>query len=393
MLRRRPPGAVPRRPSTPHRLASADDGAKSRSSWCAGATMSRRSRASAPWNSVPVPGAGVDSEHSGPGSSGSPRSSSRTSGTTPAAAHARTRFRPVYQLAARDDDRLAQAVDAHVLDQLVELAAGHDREHRRRMTRYRLPPISTSSSCASCSESISPHSRNSLTAERPEGPNVPHTLVGPAGSGRPGSSRFERPGRAGRLCRPARETDHHRRPGPRVEHGSSPTLPASPLVLTRISSPPLNSAGAAKMPNTRRPAMVVVSICAPLPASTRGVEQALPCNPSSFHGEGPSPSPTHRMLTRAGRTGPASDAGRAVSDPSARGPRAGLPARRFGGVPPPSSPCSRRARSRGWLARTVVPSAPGAGWTAPAPNAGYAGGADAAHGRTWKGGPASIPRP
>ena len=44
-----------------------------------------------------------------------------------------------------------------------------------------------------------------------------------------------------------------------------------------------------------------------------------------------------------------------------RGPRAGLPARRFGGVPPPSSPCSRRARSGGWLARTVVPSAPGAG--------------------------------
>ena len=59
----------------------------------------------------------------------------------------------------------------------------------------------------------------------------------------------------------------------------------------------------------------------------------------------------------------------------------------------PSSPCSRRARLRGWLARTVVPSAPGAGWTAPAPNAGSAGGADAAPGRTWKCGPASIPRP
>ena len=59
----------------------------------------------------------------------------------------------------------------------------------------------------------------------------------------------------------------------------------------------------------------------------------------------------------------------------------------------PSSPCSRRARLRGWLARTVVPSAPGAGWTSPAPNAGSAGGADAAHGRTWNCGPASIPRP
>ena len=59
----------------------------------------------------------------------------------------------------------------------------------------------------------------------------------------------------------------------------------------------------------------------------------------------------------------------------------------------PALPCSRRARLRGWLARTVVPSAPGAGWTSPAPNAGSAGGADAAPGRTWKGGPASIPRP
>ena len=59
----------------------------------------------------------------------------------------------------------------------------------------------------------------------------------------------------------------------------------------------------------------------------------------------------------------------------------------------PSSPCSRRARLRGWLARTVVPSAPGAGWTAPAPNAGSAGGADAAPGRTWNCGPASIPWP
>ncbi len=62
-------------------------------------------------------------------------------------------------------------------------------------------------------------------------------------------------------------------------------------------------------------------------------------------------------------------------------------------VPSPSSPCSRRARLRGWLARTVVPSAPAAGQEQPAPNAGSAGGADAAHGRTWNGGPASIPGP
>ena len=59
----------------------------------------------------------------------------------------------------------------------------------------------------------------------------------------------------------------------------------------------------------------------------------------------------------------------------------------------PPLPCSRSARSRGWLARTVVPSAPGAGEEQPAPNAGSAGGADAAPGRTWNGGPASIPRP
>ena len=59
----------------------------------------------------------------------------------------------------------------------------------------------------------------------------------------------------------------------------------------------------------------------------------------------------------------------------------------------PPALCSRRARSRGWLARTVVPSAPGAGKGRPAPNAGSAGGADAAPGRTWDCGPASIPRP
>ena len=51
---------------------------------------------------------------------------------------------------------------------------------------------------------------------------------------------------------------------------------------------------------------------------SRGGEQAPPWPPPQFHGEGlPSPSPTRRMLTRAGRTGPASDAGRTVSDPSA----------------------------------------------------------------------------
>ena len=39
-------------------------------------------------------------------------------------------------------------------------------------------------------------------------------------------------------------------------------------------------------------------------------------------------------------------------------------------LPQTTRSCSRRAGLRGWLARTVVPSAPGAGWTAPAPNAG-----------------------
>ncbi len=48
-----------------------------------------------------------------------------------------------------------------------------------------------------------------------------------------------------------------------------PARPLSPAtVRSRISSRS-NSASAAKMPNTRRPAAVVVSICAPWPASTR----------------------------------------------------------------------------------------------------------------------------
>ena len=46
---------------------------------------------------------------------------------------------PVDQLVAADHHRLAQAVGAHVLDQLVELAAGHDREHGRR----RMDPVLT----------------------------------------------------------------------------------------------------------------------------------------------------------------------------------------------------------------------------------------------------------
>ena len=45
------------------------------------------------------------------------------------------------------------------------------------------------------------------------------------------------------------------------------------------------------------------------------------------------------MLTRAGRTGPAKRRGPHCIRSVRRGPRAGLPARRFGGVPPPSSPC------------------------------------------------------
>ena len=56
-------------------------------------------------------------------------------------------------------------------------------------------------------------------------------------------------------------------------------------------------------------------------------------------------------------------------------------------------PCPRRARSGGWLARTVVPSAPGAGKEHPLRTPADAGGADAARGRTWNGGPASIPGP
>ena len=60
----------------------------------------------------------------------------------------------------------------------------------------------------------------------------------------------------------------------------------------------------------------------------------------------------------------------------------------------PVLPCPRRARSGGWLARTVRPSAPGAGLNGnPLRTPAAAGGADAAPGRTWNGGPASIPGP
>ena len=68
---------------------------------------------------------------------------------------------------------------------------------------------------------------------------------------------------------------------------------------------------------------------------SRGVEQDSPPGTPQLHGEGrPSPSPTRRMLTRAGRTGPASDAGRTCIRSVRRGPRAGLPARRFGACRP-----------------------------------------------------------
>ena len=102
---------------------------------------SRRPGSTSPRRSVRTAGSPARPAATRPGGAGA---RSPTSPTTPRRSRAHgprddtgSRARsdpvpPVDQLVAPDHDQLAQAVDAHVLDQLLELAAGHDREYRRR---------------------------------------------------------------------------------------------------------------------------------------------------------------------------------------------------------------------------------------------------------------------
>ena len=128
--------------------------------------------------------------------------------------------------------------------------------------------------------------------------------------------------------------------------------------------------------------------------SSRGGEQVSPLGPPQLHGEErPSPSPTRRMLTRAGRTGPASDAGRTVSDPSAAARvRVCRPAASGACRPRPPPAHAVPGREVGLHAQSSHPP-PERVTGNPLRTPAAAGGADAAPGRTWNGGPASIPWP
>ena len=95
-----------------------------------------------------------------------------------------------------------------------------------------------------------------------------------------------------------------------------------------------------------------------------------PWNPPAPRGGRPSPSPTPPDADQGGPDRARERRGPPVSDPSAAARvRVCRPAA-SGACRPRPPPASRRAGSGGWLARTVLPSAPGAGWTSPAPNAG-----------------------
>ena len=97
----------------------------------------------------------------------------------------------------------------------------------------------------------------------------------------------------------------------------------------------------------------------PVRLQLQGVSK-LPCNPSSSTGRATLPEPHPPDADQGGPDRARERRGPRCIRSVRRGPRAGLPARRFGACRP-VLPCSRRARSGGWLARTVVPSAPGAG--------------------------------
>ena len=123
-----------------------------------------------------------------------------------------------------------------------------------------------------------------------------------------------------------------------------------------------------------------------------GGEQARPCNPSSSTGRATLPEPHPPDADQGGPDRARERRGPRCIRSVRRGPRAGLPARRFGGVPPrPPLLHAVPGREVGLHAQSSHP--PPERVKSPAPNAGSAGGADAAPGRTWKGGPASIPRP
>ena len=76
----------------------------------------------------------------------------------------------------------------------------------------------------------------------------------------------------------------------------------------------------------------------PLAAEHQGGEQALPCNPSSSTGRATLPEPHPPDADQGGPDRARERRGPRCIRSVRRGPRAGLPARRFGGVPPPSSP-------------------------------------------------------
>ena len=71
---------------------------------------------------------------------------------------------------------------------------------------------------------------------------------------------------------------------------------------------------------------------------SRGVSK-LPCNPSSSTGRATLPEPHPPDADQGGPDRARERRGPRCIRSVRRGPRAGLPARRFGGVPPPSSPC------------------------------------------------------
>ena len=180
-------------------------------------------------------------------------------------------------------------------------------------------------------------------AERPEGAErTTRARGGQPVPERPGSARFERPSRAGRLCRPGRETDQHRATRPRVEHRRTTWLagsgPRPEGCFSRApSTTPRCSAGSEATDHQRRPADHVggsSSAWTPWPAGSGPHNHAIgrPGLPGRDHDQravssrAPWTTPrcpagseaTDHHERPAGHAGGSSSAGR--PDPPGRGP-------------------------------------------------------------------------
>ena len=209
---------------------------------------------------------------------------------------------PVDQLVAADHDRLIQAVDAHVLDQLVELPAGHDREHRRRMDRV-----------PACRRS-----RPARPAPRAPSPSLPIPAMVSRGTAR-GAERTNALPQLRCQLRPAGTGGGRRRVGAHVS-----SLRIEGARRDPIGTPQLLSSRPAR--GGTRPFLLPPAVCGPAASGAcrpSSPARAVPGREVGLHAQSSHPPPEREKSTRserrqtpAGRTPPPAGPGTAVRPPS-----------------------------------------------------------------------------